>query len=130
MVIKLFIWSLIFDVFIATYRLSMVLNSAQQGLKKSWKSLTFHAPEPVGTLYNFTKWLTDVIRIAMDINYDKNICEGTWVRTETRIQDGVYLKISNRKWDVPSQTNSSSRCWWSVKHKITRHHISDSRLNP
>ena len=47
---KLFIWSLIFGVFITVYRLSMVLNLTQQGLKKSQKSLEFHDPEPVKTL--------------------------------------------------------------------------------
>ena len=30
----------------------MVLNLAQQGLKKSLKSLKFHDPEPVETLYS------------------------------------------------------------------------------
>ena len=45
MVIILYIWSLIFGVFVTPYRLSMVLNVAQQGLKKSWKSLKFYDPE-------------------------------------------------------------------------------------
>ena len=43
--------SLVFGVFNTAYRLGMVLNLAQGGLKKSYKSLKFHDPEPVETLY-------------------------------------------------------------------------------
>ena len=40
---------MIFGVFTTAYQLSMALNLAQQGLKKSQKSLKFH-PEHVDTL--------------------------------------------------------------------------------
>ena len=42
---------MIFGVFTTAYQLSMALNLAQQGLKKSLKILKFHDPEPVETLY-------------------------------------------------------------------------------
>ena len=38
MVIKLFVWSLVFGVFNTAYRLGMALNLAQRGLKKYWIS--------------------------------------------------------------------------------------------
>ena len=39
--------SLIFGVFVTVYHSCMVLHLAQQGPKKSEKSLKFHDPEPV-----------------------------------------------------------------------------------
>ena len=68
-VIKLFIWSLIFGVFITVYLLSMVLNLAQQGLKKSQKSLKFHDSERVETLWKTPNNAVTLITRTIEYNW-------------------------------------------------------------